>query len=291
MEEEKGIISFDFDSTLTQPIWDSDDEMWTSEKNAPNKENIIKLIKLSQQGHKIIIVTSRSPSERKGVEEFVAKHNLPVEEIHTTDGDKGAKLVELGVVMHFDDATQSWDDSQGLFKGKWVKVFHPWDKDKDGKILFYERDQEEYGFLSNFHQASFDLDGQTWPTVEHYYMAMKSENPKYQQEILAAHSPGKAKRLGDSKIGQDNWAKQSLFRTNRGGYQLKPNWDKDKVDVMYRAVKAKFSQNSDLKIALLETGNKELIEDSPSDNFWGAGSSGTGRNELGKILMKVRAEL
>ena len=137
VEEEKGIVSFDFDDTLTQPIWDADNEMWTSGgspgsgipdgQQDPNEENIIKLMRLSHQGHKIVIVTSRSPSQRKGVEEFVAKHNLPVEEIHTTGGDKGAKLVELGAIMHFDDSPQSWDDSQGLFQGKWVKTFHPMD--------------------------------------------------------------------------------------------------------------------------------------------------------------------
>ena len=134
MEEAMGIVSFDFDSTLTQPLWDSEDEMWTSEDhNAPNEENIIKLMRLSHQGHKIIIVTSRSPSERKAVEEFVAKHNLPVEEIYTTGGDKGAKLVELGAIMHFDDVPQSEDDSQGLFQGKWIKVSHPADPEEYNK--------------------------------------------------------------------------------------------------------------------------------------------------------------
>ena len=38
---------------------------------------------------------------------------------------------------------------------------------------------------------------------------------------------------------------------------------------------------------LLQTGDKILIEDSPYDNFWGVGSDGKGRNQLGRCLMDI----
>ena len=34
-----------------------------------------------------------------------------------------------------------------------------------------------------------------------------------------------------------------------------------------------------------------IIEDSPTDYYWGCGKDKTGRNELGKILMKVRNKI
>jgi ribA/ribD-fused uncharacterized protein len=164
--------------------------------------------------------------------------------------------------------------------------FKEWlNETEDNRILFYGRDREQYGFMSNFHMAPFELDGQRWPSVEHYYMAMKSERDDYRQQILGAHSPGKAKRLGDSRAEPH---KQSLFRK---GHALRADWDSIKVDVMRRAVYAKFSQNPGLKQALLATGNAELIEDSPRDMFWGSGADGSGQNWLGRILMEVRGQL
>ncbi len=64
-----------------------------------------------------------------------------------------------------------------------------------------------------------------------------------------------------------------------------------KIEVMYKALLAKFSQNEELKDLLGMTGNRVLIEDSPHDSYWGNGGDGTGHNMLGKLLMKVREEL
>ena len=37
--------------------------------------------------------------------------------------------------------------------------------------------------------------------------------------------------------------------------------------------------------------NQELIEANPDDYFWGEGKDGTGKNMMGKLLMKVRTNL
>lgn len=160
----------------------------------------------------------------------------------------------------------------------------------DNQILFYKRDREQYGFLSNFYPAPFLLDGQEWPSVEHYYMAMKSEDSNYQQQILSAPTPGKAKRIGDSRVGHPKQAKQSWFHPKKGNAP-RANWESIKIEVIRRAVFAKFSQNSSLKNALKGTKDAELIEDSPTDYFWGSGADGSGKNWLGRILMEVRGKL
>ncbi|OGV28101.1 MAG: hypothetical protein A3F18_04175 [Legionellales bacterium RIFCSPHIGHO2_12_FULL_37_14] len=66
-----------------------------------------------------------------------------------------------------------------------------------------------------------------------------------------------------------------------------------KEDLMYEILLAKFTQNPPLLKALLETGQAQLIENAPHDNFWGIGSDKAipGRNALGKALMRVRETL
>lgn len=57
---------------------------------------------------------------------------------------------------------------------------------------------------------------------------------------------------------------------------------------MYEGLKLKFTQNADLKKQLLETGDRELIEHTRKDKYWGDGGNGTGKNRLGILLMKLR---
>ena len=60
---------------------------------------------------------------------------------------------------------------------------------------------------------------------------------------------------------------------------------------MRKALFAKFTQSSHLKRRLLGTGDRELVERSPYDSFWGDGGNGTGQNWLGKLLMELRKKL
>jgi predicted NAD-dependent protein-ADP-ribosyltransferase YbiA (DUF1768 family) len=39
------------------------------------------------------------------------------------------------------------------------------------------------------------------------------------------------------------------------------------------------------------TGEAPLVEESPTDSFWGVGTKGTGKNMLGTLLMQVRRQL
>lgn len=49
----------------------------------------------------------------------------------------------------------------------------------DNQIRYFARDRHLFGFSSRFHPAPIDLDGESWPTVEHYYQAQKSLNPAH----------------------------------------------------------------------------------------------------------------
>ena len=70
---------------------------------------------------------------------------------------------------------------------------------------------------------------------------------------------------------------------------MRPDWDQVKVSVMLGLLRMKFA-DAGLRNMLLSTGNQELIEDNDwFDTFWGV-CNGVGENQLGKLLMQVRAE-
>ena len=56
---------------------------------------------------------------------------------------------------------------------------------------------------------------------------------------------------------------------------------------MTKALIAKFTQNKNLRLALLNTDSALLIEDSSTDYFWGYGEDGRGENMLGNLLMEL----
>jgi N-glycosidase YbiA len=129
--------------------------------------------------------------------------------------------------------------------------------------------------FSNFHLSPFSIDGEEWPTTEHYFQAMKfPDNPKYQQAIKEATTPAVAKRMGSSR-----------------SVPIRKDWDKVKDECMYKCCFAKFTQSKKMSDALLRTNDAELIENSRSDYYWGCGSNGKGKNKLGKILMRIRRDL
>ncbi len=72
---------------------------------------------------------------------------------------------------------------------------------------------------------------------------------------------------------------------------LRKDWEAVKDAIMYEAVLAKFTQHTDLRELLLATGDAKLVEHTENDAYWGDGGDGSGKNRLGRILMRVREEL
>ena len=144
------------------------------------------------------------------------------------------------------------------------------------RIYFYKVDAA-YGCFSNFSPHSIELAGEQWATVEHYYQAHKFQGTKF--EYLMVQIQTAATPVLAAKIGRDC------------GYQPHPNWDECKCDLMYCAVWQKFRYHLDIQQILLDTLDAEIVEDSPVDRFWGCGTDRTGANHLGRILMRVRADL
>lgn len=131
------------------------------------------------------------------------------------------------------------------------------------------RFQGEFRFLSNFWPAMVELDGMIFPSVEHAYVAAKSLDRDFRNEIILV-SPGEAKKLG-RKI------------------KVRNDWENVKLSIMENLLRQKF-QHHELRQLLLNTGSLELVEGNNwGDRFWGV-CDGVGENNLGKLLMKIRQE-
>jgi len=71
---------------------------------------------------------------------------------------------------------------------------------------------------------------------------------------------------------------------------LRPRWEKTKLDIMRKGLLEKFRQNLDLRDILLTTGDRPIHEDAKHDREWDW-AKGKGRDLLGKLLVEVRSTL
>ncbi|MDY6939476.1 MAG: NADAR family protein [Cyanobacteriota bacterium] len=140
-------------------------------------------------------------------------------------------------------------------------------------IYFYSTREQPYGCFSNFSRHGFELDGEWWPTSEHYFQAQKfatTDRPWF-DKIREVKTPKDAAKMGRSRE-----------------HPLRQDWEEVKDDIMQRAVLCKFKTHADIREILLATGDEEIIENAPGDYYWGCGKNGSGQNKLGQILMRVR---
>lgn len=169
-------------------------------------------------------------------------------------------------------------------------------------IRFYKPKEPYYEF-SNFYISPIKLDGLKWQTVEHYFQAQKFNQPhspehmEYYRLFSVTDTPMKAMMIGRQK-GKGGYASQWKLhktldsRTVNEVIQLykhlpmRSDWETVRVDVMRQGLRAKIQQHSRIRKLLLETGDAEIIEDSPRDAFWGVG-----QNQLGKLWMELREEI
>ena len=73
--------------------------------------------------------------------------------------------------------------------------------------------------------------------------------------------------------------------------RLKSNWETIKLDVMEEGLFNKYMQNKDICQKLLNTGNRKIVEATTKEFYWGCGIDGTGKNQFGNLLVKVRERI
>jgi ribA/ribD-fused uncharacterized protein len=146
----------------------------------------------------------------------------------------------------------------------------------EGVIRFHTTLKNDYKPLGNSFKNDINIDGVVYPSVEHYYHCSKflSTDAEYAEKIRNTANPALVKNMGRSKK-----------------VATRDDWDAVHLDVMRKALRAKFSQHKELATLLRNTATARLEAESPADAFWGIGADGAGTNQLGLLLAEIRATL
>ena len=153
------------------------------------------------------------------------------------------------------------------YRDKWIS------QKVDEVIGFYPR---EFYCLDNFSSFKVLYKGTLYSSVEEAYQALgfAESAPEIAEKIKNSYSAHEAQ-----KIAYANKEKRQ------------ENWDDIKLGVMEELLRLKIEQNPYVKKKLLDTKDYTIVEDSPKDSYWGWGEDRTGKNNLGKLWMKLREEL
>lgn len=156
------------------------------------------------------------------------------------------------------------------------------------KVIGFHNPDEPYGFLSNWYLSEFSVGSVGYSSMEQYMMHRKAilfRDQEIAGEILATDQVGKIKALGRAVKNYEDFM-----------------WAGRRQIIVYRGLTEKFCQNTELKEALLATGDAILAECAVRDCIWGIGLSmrdenrfapakWRGSNLLGYALMEVREQL
>lgn len=155
----------------------------------------------------------------------------------------------------------------------------------DQEFVCFHKPEEENGYLSNWYQSRFSFRGMSFTSVEQYMMYRKAimfGDDTVRNRILSTNDVAEIKQLGRSVRNYNDKL-----------------WGGQRQIIVYQGLLAKFAQNDDLRIRLLNTGAAILAECAVTDKVWGIGLSmdddrrflidqWQGRNMLGFSLMQVR---
>lgn len=161
--------------------------------------------------------------------------------------------------------------------------------DNPDQVFFYEQD---FYVLSNFSAFQVAWDGKTFPTSEHaYHWARFQPIIDISRGPLAGPLSWNVARAIADEILKAPSAHEAFRLAQIGKPFQRADWDAVKVETMGRILRMKAAQHEYVRRKLLATGERELIENSWRDDFWGWGPNRDGQNMLGKVWMEVRTEL
>jgi ribA/ribD-fused uncharacterized protein len=153
-------------------------------------------------------------------------------------------------------------------------------------VLFDVGDETggEFSLFSNSAMKTVEIDGITYNSVTHYYIAMKAreaKNDELYEKIVSAATAKAAKALEKKIVLKDE------------------EWEPKQDAIMLKAVRAKFTQHPEIRAKLMETGDRPIGFADARDIYWGIGTSRDtdkarkkskwrGQNKLGMIIHDLR---
>lgn len=151
---------------------------------------------------------------------------------------------------------------------------------KQKECISFAKVNASYGGLHNMSlQYPLQVNGNNIYSSEHIYQALRfPDYPEIQKKVLEPKSAFTSKLVMKEHIS---------FSRN--------DWNDVKVPIMKWCLMLKLLQNwENFGQLLLSTGNKNIVEYSKKDDFWGAKHIGynlIGVNALGRLLMGIREEI
>ncbi|CCD71232.1 NADAR family protein [Caenorhabditis elegans] len=172
-------------------------------------------------------------------------------------------------------------------------------------------------YLSALYPCTVVVDGNEYNSVEHYYQACKLY-------VLTGEQSAAQLKASETPIEVKKATKNILKEAKIPAKKISAWKDKDSIAVLKHVIYHKFNQNDELKVKLLDTGDKILIQTYIGDTYFAAGANAkytstwvdrhvnqslkypenvvvdnvqylplvaNGKNVLGWILMQVRDEL
>lgn len=139
----------------------------------------------------------------------------------------------------------------------------------DDVIGFYPR---EFYPLDNFSSFKVEVDGYLYASLEEAFQSslFLPDYPEIAEQIKNSHSAHEAQKIMLKNVEKVKYTNQQ------------------QLIIMEKLLRLKLEQNPYVLKKLLETNDYYIVEDSPKDNYWGWGINRDGRNQLGKIWMKLR---
>lgn len=154
--------------------------------------------------------------------------------------------------------------------------------DTQEQVFFYEQD---FYVLSNFSSFKVKRREIVFDTSEHAYHFERFYHPHNANAHSACSFLRNALALGTKS------AHEAFRLAQENKHLQRTDWGDIKCSVMLETLWAKVHQHEYVMKKLMETGDRELVEDSWRDSFWGWGEDHNGRNMLGQTWMTVRQAL
>lgn len=165
-----------------------------------------------------------------------------------------------------------------IMKNQYEEKFRTY---KQRECIVFSKTNEKFGGFSNM-APGFPLfiNDNIIANSEVLYQAMRYPLfPDIQYEIISQHSPMTAKMI----------SKKYLDKTRQ-------DWEVIKIKIMRWCLEIKLAQNwNNLSCLFKETDDKQIVEYSGKDKFWGASPNVNpgeliGLNALGRLLMDIRVK-
>jgi ribA/ribD-fused uncharacterized protein len=206
--------------------------------------------------------------------------NLSIEEITITFGAPVANMIKC--LRNYQNPNEEF-----IYFWETKSVFSQWHLcEFEGATfwLYPESDTKRKDIIND----NFPLTIQKYSSTEQfmmYHKAMLFFDIECAKKIMATNDVRKIKAYG----------REVKFFNSKV-------WDYYKVEIVYAANKAKFTQNTTFREILIATNGKTIVEASPNDSIWGIGLSKDdilsskrntwkGHNLLGEVLTLLRIEV